>query len=148
MVVVVVVETQKLPPTRAALHEAIARAHFQAMVWYQDNTPHPQLPPATGYGWKEEQDILVPVPTGDPPAPAAITNLVKCGCRKTNCRSHCFCRSQNLNCSETCVCVKLMKKRVVTSSRKSWGLMMMRMMEILPLNQHQKCPLLTNPNDF
>ena len=25
-------ETQKLPPTRAALHEAIARAHFQAMV--------------------------------------------------------------------------------------------------------------------
>ena len=45
-------EAQKLPPTRAALHEleAIARAHFQAMVWYQDNTPHPQLPPATGYG--------------------------------------------------------------------------------------------------
>jgi len=65
-------ETQKLPPTRAALHKAIARAHFQAMVWYQDNTPHPQLPPATGYGWNEEQDILVPVPTGDPPAPAAI----------------------------------------------------------------------------
>ena len=96
-------KTQKLPPTRAALHEAIARAHFQAMVWYQDNTPHPQLPP--GYGWKEEQDILVPVPTGDPPASAAITNWVKCGCRKTNCRSHCSCRSQNLNCSEMCVCV-------------------------------------------
>jgi len=49
----------------------------------------------------------VPVPTGDPPAPAAITNLVKCRCRKTNCRSHCSCRSQNLNlnCSEMCVCV-------------------------------------------
>ena len=27
-------EAQKLPPTRGALHEAIARAHFQAMVWY------------------------------------------------------------------------------------------------------------------
>jgi len=27
----------------------------------------------------------VAVPTGDPPAPATITNLVKCGCRKTNC---------------------------------------------------------------
>lgn len=97
-------EAQKLPPTRGALHEAIARAHFQAMVWYQDNTPHPQLPPATGYGWKEEQDILVPVPTGDPPAPATITNLVKCGCKATNCKSHCSCRSHNLNCSEMCVC--------------------------------------------
>ena len=45
----------------------------------------------------------MPVPTGDPPAPAAITNLVKCGCRKINCRSHCSCRSQNLNCLEMCV---------------------------------------------
>ena len=25
-------EAQKLPPTRGALHEAIARAHYQAMV--------------------------------------------------------------------------------------------------------------------
>ena len=46
----------------------------------------------------------MPVPTGDPPAPADITKLVKYGCRKTNCRSHCSCRFQNLNCSEMCVC--------------------------------------------
>jgi len=47
-------EAQKLPPTRGALHEAIAQAHYQAMVWRQDNIPHPQLPPATTYGWKGE----------------------------------------------------------------------------------------------
>jgi len=59
-------EAQKLPPTRGALHEAISRAHYQAMVWYQDDIPHPQLTPATNYGWKEEGDGLVPVPTRDP----------------------------------------------------------------------------------
>ena len=81
-------EAQKLPPTRGALHhEAISRAHYQAMVWYQDGIPHPQLPPTTNYGWKEEGDGLVPVPTRDPPA--SVTHLIKCGCNKTSCRSHC-----------------------------------------------------------
>ena len=31
-------EAQKLPPTRGALHEAIAWAHYQAMVWHQDSS--------------------------------------------------------------------------------------------------------------
>ena len=48
-------EAQKLPPTRAALHEAIARAHFQAMVWYQDNTPHPQLLQQQGMGGRKSR---------------------------------------------------------------------------------------------
>jgi len=30
-------EAQKLPPTQGALQEAIARAHYQARVWYQDD---------------------------------------------------------------------------------------------------------------
>jgi len=94
-------EAQKLPPTRGALHEAITRAHYQAMVWYQDDMPHPQLPPATSYGWKKEGDRLVPIPTKDPTAPDAVTHLIKCGCKKS-CRSHC--RSQHLNCSEMCAC--------------------------------------------
>ena len=97
-------EAERLPPTRGALHGAIFRAHYQSMVWYQDDIPHPQLPPATNYGWKDEGNRLVPVPTRDPPAPAMITNLVKCGCKKTGCRSHCSCRSQHLNCSEMCLC--------------------------------------------
>jgi len=73
-------EAQKLPLTQGALHEAISRAHYQAMVWYQDDIPHLQLPPPTNYGWKEEGDGLVPVPTRDPPAPATVTHLIKCGC--------------------------------------------------------------------
>jgi len=95
---------QKLPPTRGALHEAIVRAHYQAMVWYQDDMPHPQLPSATSYGWKKEGDRLMSIPTKDPPAPDAVTHLIKCWCKKTSCRSHCSCRSQHLNCSEMCAC--------------------------------------------
>ena len=48
-------QAEKLPP-RGALHEAIARAHYQAMVWRQDNISHRHLPPATTHGWKEEED--------------------------------------------------------------------------------------------
>ncbi|KAJ8387994.1 hypothetical protein AAFF_G00147850 [Aldrovandia affinis] len=97
-------EAQKLPPTRGALHEAIARAHFQAMVWDQDHVPNPQLPPPLEYGWEAEGGRLVPVATRYAPAPATITHLIKCGFKKTYCMSHCSCRSQNLNCSEMCLC--------------------------------------------
>ncbi len=97
-------EAQKLPPTRGALHEAILRAQYQSMVWYQDDLANPQLPPAIDYGWRAEGDQLLPTPTKDPPAPADITHLIKCGCKKTKCMSHCSCRSQYLNCSEMCMC--------------------------------------------
>lgn len=97
-------EGQKLPPTRGALHQAIARAHFQAMVWDQDHVPYQQLPSPTEYGWEVDGSRLVPVTTRDPPAPATITQLTKCGCKKTGCTSRCSCRSLNINCSEMCLC--------------------------------------------
>jgi len=97
-------QAEKLPPTQGTLHEAIARVHYQAIVWRQDNIPHPHLPPVTTNGWKEEEDRLVPVPTRDPPVQATVTRLVKCGCKKTSCTLHCSCRSQGFNCSEMCLC--------------------------------------------
>lgn len=97
-------EAERLPPTQGALHQAIARAHFQTMVWNQDLTPYPQLPPATEYGWEAEGGKLVPVTTQDPPARATIIHLIKCGCKKTFCMSHCSCRSHNLNCTEMYLC--------------------------------------------
>ena len=38
------------------------------------------------------------------PAPGTITQLIKCGCKKSRCASHCSCRLNNLNCSELCMC--------------------------------------------
>ena len=43
------------------------------MVWHQDQVSHSQLPPATGYGWKTEEDRLDPIPITDPPVAASIT---------------------------------------------------------------------------
>ena len=45
------------------------------MVWYQDQVPNPEMPPANEYGWEAEGDQLVPVTTRDPPAPVTITQL-------------------------------------------------------------------------
>lgn len=36
-------EAQKLPPTRGALHQAIARSHYQAMVWHKAHVPDPSF---------------------------------------------------------------------------------------------------------
>ena len=69
-------EAEKLPPTQGALHQAIARAHYKAMVWDQDHVPNQQMPPATEYGWEAEGDQLVPVTPRDPPAPGTITQLI------------------------------------------------------------------------
>ena len=38
------VESEKLPPTSAALKQAILRAHYRATVWYNDLIAHPKIP--------------------------------------------------------------------------------------------------------
>ena len=42
-------------PTKAALIQAILRAHYQAMVWKNDIIPNPRLPSPTGFGWTLEK---------------------------------------------------------------------------------------------
>jgi len=85
---------------------------------------HLHIPPATECGWKEVGDRLVPVPTRDFLAPAFITHLIKCACKKTSCASHCSCRSQRLNCFEMCMCGAAEE----VCSNVSQGLMMTTMM--------------------
>ena len=43
-------QSERLPPTLAALHEAIVHAHHQIMVWNNDREPNPDLPPPDTYG--------------------------------------------------------------------------------------------------
>ncbi|MES9884199.1 MAG: hypothetical protein ABW185_25415 [Sedimenticola sp.] len=97
-------EGQKLPPTKAALYQSILRAHYQSMIWAHDDIPNPQLPPATQYGWTEEDGACVPVPTTLPPAPDGIVELVKCSCKRSRCALRCSCRIHQLACTELCIC--------------------------------------------
>ena len=100
--------SEDLPPTKAALYQAVLRAHFQLMVWNNDQVPNPKLPSPLNYGWSiKEDNAYIPVMTTLPPAPGAITSLVECGCPTSDCKSsRCSCAHATppLNCTELCGC--------------------------------------------
>ena len=95
------------PPTQAALHQAVLRAHYQLLVWNKDIVPNPVLPSPEGFGWKWEEDkkAWIPVITTLPPAPEAIIHLMKCKCTKERCANNrCKCRKAGLRCTDLCGC--------------------------------------------
>ena len=104
-------ESNGLPSTRAALIPAILRAHYQAMVWYNDVVAIPELPEPQNYGWDFVDGHFQPVMTSLPPAPDAATHLVKCSCAQTRCANNrCKYRKNGLhytdlyNCSDDVPC--------------------------------------------
>lgn len=98
-------QSDRLPPTRAALHQAILRAHYQMLVWNNDIIPNPELPSPEGYGWAMENDQWVPVMTSLQPAPKEVLELVKCACLKDRCSTNrCKCRKAGLRCTDLCSC--------------------------------------------
>lgn len=96
-------QSDRLPPTYSSLREAILRAHYQSMVWENDNCPNPVLPSPGTYGWIDDEGQWMPIMTEMPPAPKAIIQLVKCGCTKQRCSSNrCQCKKAGLPCTELC----------------------------------------------
>ena len=94
-------KSQQLPPTQAALHQAVFRAHYQLLVWNNDIVLNPVLPSPEGFGWKWEEDkeAWIPVMTTLPPAPEAIIHLVKYA--KERCANNCCkCRKAGLTCTD------------------------------------------------
>ena len=99
------VQAENLPPTQAALHQAILRAHYQTMVWVKATIPRPEIPSPSEYGWTLEAEQWVPVMTLQNPAPQAVLSLVKCACSKSKCQSQrCSCRKAGLSCTDICGC--------------------------------------------
>ena len=98
-------ESERLPPTQAALHQAILRAHYQLLVWNNDHVANPVLPSPEGYGWQDEDGKWVPVMKNLPPAPEAIIQLVRCKCAKSRCSNNrCQCQKAGLVCTDLCLC--------------------------------------------
>ncbi|CAH3016307.1 unnamed protein product, partial [Porites evermanni] len=98
-------ESERLPPTQAALHQAILRAHYQLLVWNNDHVANPVLPSPEGYGWQDEDGKWVPVMTNLPPAPEATIQLVRCKCAKSRCSNNrCQCQKAGLVCTDLCLC--------------------------------------------
>ena len=98
-------QAENMPPTRDALLPALQRAHYQAMIWYNDIVANPEIPSPQSYGWNLVDGTFKEVMTSLPPAPEAITQLVKCGCKATHCSTNqCKCRKNGLLCTEFCSC--------------------------------------------
>ena len=91
-------EGELLPPTRAALLPHIARANYFAMRDKSYVTRLPDLPAIEESGWRIDQGVYAPVLNLVPPAPRAVIELIKCGC-KTGCTG-----KNNLPCTPLCKC--------------------------------------------
>ena len=98
-------QSDKLPPTQAALQPAILRARYQLMVWNRDRITNPELPSPQNYGWRMAQEEWGPDITKLPSAPEAILQLVQCRCTEERCSTNlCQCRKAGLNCTDLCNC--------------------------------------------
>ena len=98
-------EGEMLPPARAALMPHIARANYTAVRDKSYITSCPVLPPIDQSGWNLENGVYVPVRCLVPPAPRAVLELTKCGC-KAGCRptGKRSCCSNGLPCTPLCKC--------------------------------------------
>ena len=99
------IEGEKLPPTMGSLKPHIQRANIIAKISKGYKEPRPVIPQLLGNGWEEEADgKIVPTKCLELPAPQALIELVKCGC-KGNCKgNNCSCLKNNLFCTALCKC--------------------------------------------
>ena len=97
---------EALPPTSDAAKFHIRRAHYQASIWNQANSPIPALPLVTDMGWVRVDGQLVPFLLSLPPIPKACSEIMSCGCTKGCLSKLCSCRKMSLPCIETCKCRK------------------------------------------
>jgi len=78
------------------------RADYITTIWRRATESHPFLPSPSAYGREllVEEGISAPIQCVNPPAPEAVINLVKCGCKK-GCTGWCSCKN-NIPCTEVC----------------------------------------------
>ena len=96
-------ESEKLPPTRATLMPHILHTNVVAMMDKSYTIPDPCLLPLEKNGRILAGDGYVPVPYLYKPAPVAVLELIKCGC-KTSCKGNSSCKKNNLPCTALCKC--------------------------------------------
>ena len=76
-------------------------------MWKSSRQLEMDLPPPELHGWVKNCDKLEPIMCLEPAAPAAMIELVKCGCT-TGCleeSTRCGCRKNNLSCTDACACM-------------------------------------------
>ena len=87
----------------ASLLPHILRVNYIARRDKSYTADNPALPPVSGNGWVMENQTYTPVICLSPPAPKAVIELTKCGCKK-GCRGKCSCRRNALPCTPLYKC--------------------------------------------
>lgn len=89
------VQVHSLPPTSAAASYHSMRTYLQVQEWTGNVY---NLNPLE-WGWKQADNLLLPVQTHLQPAPEDLLKIIRCSC-KSNCDSkRCTCREHGLECS-------------------------------------------------
>ena len=96
-------EGEMLPPTRPALLPHTIRANYISMRDKSYVTRMPNLPVIEESGWRLDHGVYTPLMNLAPPAPLAVIELIKCGCKK-GCANRCSCRKNGLLCTPLCKC--------------------------------------------
>ena len=98
-----VVDPSELPPTERAAHFHSLRVHLQVCQWVTLDLEC--LNPAE-WGWKFENEKLVPIKTDLDPAPQFLLNVIRCNCQITTrnpCGGlNCSCRKHGIECVAAC----------------------------------------------
>ena len=99
-------EGEQLPPTVGSLMPHIQRAHYITMIWKKADESQRILPSPSDYGWNKDDvtHSFVAVRCSQPPAPKAVLELVKCGCKK-GCSGSCSCLRNKIHCTDLCGCI-------------------------------------------
>ena len=89
------------PPTQAALHQAVLRAHYQVLVWKRDIVPNPVFPSPEGF-WLEMARRKESVdPSDDHTSPSTSGNHPP---REMQMHEREVCRMAGLTCIDLCGC--------------------------------------------
>lgn len=90
------VHPQTLPPTSSAIEYHSLRVYHQIQAWRGYH-----LDPLT-WGWRSEEEQLIPIMMSTEPAPAELLKTIRCNCL-TECKtSRCSCRRAGLECTLAC----------------------------------------------
>lgn len=112
-----------LPPCQDALRQHTKRANYQAAIWRRALFANHDVPSPENHGWIIQEEKLSLNWMLLPPAPAALLDLIMCGCTGNCSTGHCIVNGMAYR-AQMLVCVLIdariptmpgkMLKRIVT----------------------------------
>ena len=93
---------EQLPPTRTALLPHIQRVNYICSRDKSYIQAKQKIQSREDSGWHKTNESFQPTMSLNLPAPKAIMELVKCGCKKNCAKNNCSCQKNNLVCTPLC----------------------------------------------